>query len=116
MPKPPNAKRLLRFPWAALVSLSIVAGCAELIGLEQGELQQPDTTATSTDTQGTGAVDGTIMRCALSCISPNDTPELLAGAQDSPRGIAIDANNVYWTTYGDNATPTGAVYKMPKLP
>lgn len=36
-----------------------------------------------------------------------------AGVTLRPEGIAVDANNVYWTTTEANG-PTGAVMKMPK--
>jgi DNA-binding beta-propeller fold protein YncE len=37
-------------------------------------------------------------------------PTLIASDQNAPWGIALDANNVYWTNYGDGAG-TGSVMK-----
>lgn len=44
------------------------------------------------------------------CSAGSCAPVVLASGQESPRGLAIDATHVYWTT----SSPTGAVKKVAK--
>jgi len=40
-------------------------------------------------------------------------PITLASGQNKPKGIVVDATNVYWTTNGDADESSGTVMKMP---
>jgi hypothetical protein len=58
-----------------------------------------------------GAPNGTVMRCAVPACGGG--PQLVASGLNHPRGIALDAENVYWTSYGTGQND-GAVMKCPK--
>ncbi len=45
---------------------------------------------------------GRVAKCATG--GCNDSPTVVAGYQDGPTGIAVDAAHVYWAAYGASAT------------
>jgi hypothetical protein len=70
---------------------------AHLYWANMGTISSPDA----------GSWDGAIMRCDISACEP----EVVAPEQAAPKGIALDANNVYWANWGD-----GTVMKLQKQP
>lgn len=54
------------------------------------------------------------MRCAIG--GCNGSPAVLASGQESPSGIALDANNVYWADFGspDVHSTDGRVVRQAK--
>ncbi len=55
---------------------------------------------------------GSVVACPIT--GCNGTPTTLAVGQVVPNSLALDAANVYWTTYGDGTGATGTVAKCAK--
>jgi hypothetical protein len=58
-----------------------------------------------------GGPNGTVMKCLLPACAGG--PQAVAAGQNHPRGIAVDADSIYWTNYGTGQND-GAVLKCAK--
>src|SRR6185437_12276487 len=67
-----------------------------------------------TDAVQSGLDEGTVMKCAIDGCGDKPTP--IVGSPYLPKGIAVDASNVYWTTWGGNLVLSCALDGCPEGP